>query len=110
NIKKIGYQINDTIENLIEDFAIVPYFRFILLGLMSALLLIIGMWVYRWNNNRALRNAQVDLSECLFAYDRAQKDKDTNWDLVAQKAKDGYAAHSSTAVAPYFLLTQSDAL
>jgi hypothetical protein len=86
------------------------YFRQITIVLMLFLLGTIGFWSYRWWQRQQESTTQKALGECMYAYQAALQDKDESWSNVAMLFNVGYEQHSSSSLAPYFLIFYADAL
>ena len=68
-----------------------------------------GWFSYRWYTAYKGQQAQKILSDCLQEYDKAV-DGDTDWSEVASMNDLGYKQASGTALRPYFLVMQAQAL
>jgi predicted negative regulator of RcsB-dependent stress response len=110
NINEMRREIGGSIADLRENASRVPYLKHIILGICCVLLILGSFGLYKWNSSRVLRNAQVDLGSCLFEYSTQEESENPDWVSVVQTAKNGYEKNSGTILAPYFLLTQSNAL
>ncbi|TET06952.1 tetratricopeptide repeat protein [Candidatus Dependentiae bacterium] len=86
------------------------YSRQITIILMLILLGATGFWCYRWWQRQQEAITQKALSECLYAYQAAFQDKDESWANVTMLFNVGYEQHSSSSLAPYFLIFYADAL
>lgn len=63
-------------------------------------------WIY---NNHQQQSAQVALATCLEEYNRAHEDSSV-WPMVGLASSTGYRQHSSSSLAPYFLLIEAQSL
>lgn len=68
-----------------------------------------GLYFYRSYQAQKEGAAQIIFAECIAEFDRAQKDPAV-WPDVEIAARAGYKRHSGTALAPYFLALQAQAL
>ncbi len=78
----------------------------ILTGIAVFLIAGVGYLLYRWYYVNAQQKAQMQFARCVAAYEA----KDANWQNVEQMCKNGAEQYSSSALAPYFLAYQADAL
>lgn len=86
------------------------YLRYALYGLIFALLLG-GMFLGRnWYIASRERAAEKDLSAYITQYYNAMAAEQPQWDQVASLFEVGYSQHTSSYLAPYFLMYQADAL
>jgi len=87
------------------------YSRPLSIALMLALFVMAGFWGYRWWHRSREAAAQKALGECLYAYQEALQGKDElAWGNVAMLFNVGYEQHSSSALAPYFMMFYADSL
>ena len=86
------------------------YMRYALYGFVGALLLGAMFLGRSWYIASRERAAEKDLSAYITQYYNAMGAEQPQWAQVASLFEVGYTQHSSSYVAPYFLMYQADAL
>jgi hypothetical protein len=85
--------------------------RIILAGILSIAAVFAGFYGYRWYRRQANVKAQRFFAESYKEYTSALTSSDPHaWQTVENAFKAGYNRSSGTALAPYFLVFESDAL
>jgi len=69
-----------------------------------------GYFGYRWYDSRKQAEAQYSFGMLLDQFNTAFEKQDTDFAMLAQDFGAGYETHKNTAIAPYFLSFQADAL
>lgn len=88
----------------------ITFFKEIAIGLLFVLATVGGFYIYRvWNAGKE-QEAQKIFEECFQEYQRALNSTDELWSDVTMMSKLGYDRYSTTAIAPFFLGLQADAL
>jgi len=108
--------IEPYIKDVKESLQSYRYGREIAVLFMVVLLGMAGFWGYRrWHSQREA-TAQKAFGECIYAYQLAMQGKgdftsdELSWGEVAMMFNFGYEQHSSSSLAPYFLVFYADAL
>lgn len=84
--------------------------RLTVLGVLILLLAAV-VGVYHWYSVRQTEYAQADLALCLEELEKARHSDDAHdWQEVEQSCQAGFQRHAASAMAPYFLACQAEAL
>ncbi|HEV2916808.1 MAG TPA: hypothetical protein VGW78_03610 [Candidatus Babeliales bacterium] len=87
-----------------------PYGKQVLIALLIIVLLLKGFFGYRWYQRYQNRSAQYDFGVLLDHYTQEQSNQKPDFMAIAGKAEKGYQKHRRSAVAPFFIALQTDAL
>jgi hypothetical protein len=88
----------------------IAYGKYISIGLAVLLVCTGGFFGYRWYVTHRDQAAQYDFGVTLDLYVKAQESKDADFVYIAEQAEEGYTKHKRSAVAPFFIVLQADAL
>jgi predicted negative regulator of RcsB-dependent stress response len=111
DIKRIvseWYQIN--VEPSFEATRSHGYFREMIIGVCGALIIVGGVWGYKYYNNKREAGAQIAFAENVQIYHEALQGKADVWPHVEMKCGSDYERYKSSSLAPYFLIIKADAL
>jgi len=87
------------------------YSRHVSIVLLFAAIAVSAFWGYRWWHRQREEGAQKALSEGIYAYQEALQGKDDfAWGNVAMLFNVGHEQHSSSSLAPFFIMFNADAL
>lgn len=82
----------------------------IAMGVGLAFLLISAFMGYRWYATSRAQAAQKHFADCVQEYNKAAQTGSQSWAMIAKIFELGVQDYGSTAMAPYFLAYQADAL
>lgn len=102
------YQMN--VQPQVESARSYSYFKELAFGVLGALVLVGGVWVYRYYSNQKETAAQVAFAESMQIYHEAMQGKSDIWAHVEMKCTTDYDRYKKSSVAPYFLVIKADAL
>lgn len=101
-----------TVDGVVEQFwsaiADKRVIRGVVAAILASLLITASYGVYRWHIVRREQKAQVVFAQCLSELGSEKSDAEA-WKRVAELFKAGYANHSSSNLAPFFLVYAADA-
>lgn len=102
------YQIN--VKSSFETTRSTSYFREIVIGVGGALIIVGGVWGYKYYTNKREAGAQIAFAENIQIYHEALQGKSDVWPHVEMKCETDYERYKSSSLAPYFLVLKADAL
>ena len=102
------YQMN--VHPSIESTRSYSYFKEVVIGVVGALVLVGGVWAYRYYANQKETGAQVAFAENMQILHEAMQGKSEAWPHVEMKCTADYESYKSSSIAPYFLVIKADAL
>jgi predicted negative regulator of RcsB-dependent stress response len=102
------YQIN--VQPSFEATRSSSYFREIVIGVCGALIIVGGVWGYKYHTNNREAGAQIAFAENIQIYHEALQGKSDLWSHVEMKCTTDYERYKSSSLAPYFLMVKADAL
>ena len=102
------YQVS--VKPSVESTRSYSYFKEVVMGVVGALVLVGGVWVYRYYAHQKETGAQVAFAESIQMYHEAVQGKSDAWPYVEMKCATDYEKYKSSSIAPYFLVIKADAL
>lgn len=86
------------------------HFREMVIGTCGALIVVGGVWGYRYYTNKREAGAQIAFAENIQIYHEALQGRADVWPHVEMKCATDYEHFKNSSLAPYFLVLKADAL
>lgn len=101
------YQIN--VQPSFEATRSSSHFKEMAMGVAGALVIVGGVWGYRYYINQRETGAQCAFAESIQIYHEAMRGRADAWPNVEKKCMTDYEQYKKSSIAPYFLIIQADA-